>query len=211
MSSDQEKAFERIKAEIVAEADAEIKMIKSSVKEEMESISNSATKKAENIRASSILHAEHEIENKHQQTVSQEKLQAKMNYLTEREQLIKNTFSKAIDSLISQRGDQKYSNLMQSLVLEAGKTLSGGELIILTNKQDVTILSQNELSKLSKEIEAITKTPISFTIGEPINIKGGVIVQLKDGSISVDSSLEARQDRVKDEIRLQIISDIENK
>ncbi|MCG3219222.1 MAG: V-type ATP synthase subunit E, partial [Candidatus Heimdallarchaeota archaeon] len=100
---------------------------------------------------------------------------------------------------------------IQVLVSEASRALGGGELIILTTKQDVSILSQNELSELSKEVEKITKTPTSYTIGEPINIKGGVIVQLKDGSVLVDNSLEARQDRAKDEIRLKIISDIENK
>ncbi|MCG3219438.1 MAG: hypothetical protein KAR35_10550, partial [Candidatus Heimdallarchaeota archaeon] len=71
-SGDQEKAFERIKAEIVAETNAEIKTIKSSVKEEVESISNSATKKAENIRTSTLALAKQEVENKYQQTISQE-------------------------------------------------------------------------------------------------------------------------------------------
>jgi len=210
-SGDQEKAFERIKAEIVAETNAEIETIKSSVKEEVESISNSATKKAENIRTSTLTQAKQEVENKYQQTISQEKLNAKMKYLAERELLIETTFSKAIDSLLSKRGDQEYSKIIQALVSEASRALGGGELIILTNKQDASILSQNELSELSKEVEIITNTPTSYTIGEPINIKGGIIVQLKDGSVLVDNSLEARQDRAKDEIRLKIISDIENK
>jgi vacuolar-type H+-ATPase subunit E/Vma4 len=210
-SGDQEKAFERIKSEIVAEANEEIKTIKSSVKEEVESMKNSATKKAENIKSSTISQAKQEVVNKHQQTVSQEKLSAKMKYLVEREQIIETTFSKAIDSLVSKRGDQEYANMIQVFVSEASRALGGGELVILTNKQDASVLSENDLSTLSKEVENATKTPTSYSIGESINIKGGVIVQLKDGSIYVDNSLEARQNRAKDEIRLQIISDIENK
>ena len=209
-SGDQEKAFERIKAEIVAEANAEIKTIKSSMKEEVESIKNLATKKAENLRSSTITRAKQDVKNDFQQTVSQEKLNAKMKYLAEREQLIESTLSKAIDSLVSKRGEQEYVNMMQVLVSEASRALGGGELVLLTNKQDLAVLSQNELSALSKEVEKTTKTPTSYSIGEPINIKGGVKVQLKDGSIYVDNSFEARQDRAKDEIRLQIISDIEN-
>lgn len=209
-NGDQEKAFEQIKAEIVAEANEEIRSIKSSVKEEVESILNLATKKAENIRSTTITNAKQEVEKKHQQIVSQEKLNSKMAYLTEREKLIEVSFSKAIDRLESNREDQEYVNMMQIFALEASRALGGGDLVILTNKQDTSIFSQSELSNLSKEAEKLTQTSTSFTMGIPINIKGGVVVQMKDGSISVDNSIEARQDRSKDEIRLQIILDIEN-
>ena len=135
-----------------------------------------------------------EAEKIHKQIVGSADLESRNKQLLLVEKAIDDVFDKALDNISKERNSD-YSNLINSLIDEATKTLGTTDVVVYTNSKDKDTV-QSVLSSFSGAELA----------SDTIDCLGGVKVKSKDGSMTFDNTIDARFDRMKPLIRKEIAS-----
>ena len=135
-----------------------------------------------------------EAEKIHKQIVGSADLESRNKQLLLVEKAIDDVFDKALDNISKERNSD-YSNLINSLIDEATKTLGTTNVVIYTNSKDKDTVQS-----------ALSKFPGAELASDTIDCLGGVTVKSKDGSMTFDNTIDARFDRMKPLIRKEIAS-----
>jgi len=120
-------------------------------------------------------------------------LEARNKQLLLVEDSVEKVFAKAIEKLNDLVRNEDYTKLVTQLLDESVKGLGSYDVIVECNSKDKSVI-QSILSKFS----GATLSP------NTVNCLGGVIVKSKDGSMSLDNTIDARIERLKPLIRKDI-------
>jgi V/A-type H+-transporting ATPase subunit E len=122
-----------------------------------------------------------------------------------REDLMEETFQKATEKLkkVASTESEDYINSLVKLTKEASLEIGGGTLKIFLKEEDIGKI-EGSLIKLEKEVSESTGNETTLTIGGAIDTIGGVSVKTADGKVEVNNTIEARMERFRGILRLEV-------
>ena len=115
------------------------------------------------------------------------------------EKNINNVFTTALKELSKDKG-KNYEAALAAFIEEGLSSIDAADVLISCNKQDNSVV-KTLVSKLS----AKHKRNISV-FDEPLKTSGGIIVSNLDCTISVSNTIEERLERMKAELRTDIVN-----
>ncbi|MEG3224737.1 MAG: V-type ATP synthase subunit E [Methanobacteriales archaeon Met13] len=201
MSSGAEKIVENILSHSYTKADDIIK----DAEEKANEIINEGKIEAQKTENEILEAAKKESDIKFQQIISGAKLNAKRNILRAREEIMEETFQKAEKELkkIASAESEEYLDSLLRLIKEASLEIGGGSLEILMKDDDIPKIEKS-LKTIETEVSEETGTKTTLKIGETINTIGGAIVKTTDGNVEVNNTIEARMERFRGVLRLEV-------
>ena len=194
--------LEKMREGIISDAKAEAEEFIEKAKAEADEILSKAEEKAQRDAQEILSRGEKGLEAEKRRSLGKVRLAEKMRKLKAMEEYIDRAFDETLESLKKLTGSQDYKEILANFIVEGGIGLGGGELEVIARKEDSKDI---EVAKLADAIakETGNATAISLS-GENLNCAGGAIVQLKDGSIVIDNTFEARVDRDRRDLRVKI-------
>ena len=195
--------LEKIVQSIEEKAESEAEEILKEAKEKAEEKKSQGEEKAERKKARIIEKGKSRADTIEKRIIANARREARQDKLEAREEIIENVFEKAKDRLSKLREEEVYEETLRSLIINAGKTVGGGELEVSVLEGDKKRITDKE--NISKKIEKETDKKTSIEIKEGLkNGMGGALVSRKDGRVACDNTLKTRLERKKDELRTQI-------
>ena len=147
------------------------------------------------------------VKEQEKQQISSINLQARREILQKQEEEIVKAFEIAKKELTSFHKKEVYSKILSALIVEAGTTIGGGNLIVKFRKEDTSKVK--DLTALANKITINSGNKcIIKTAKETITAMGGVVVQKEDRSITIDNTFDARLEQKYRLIRNKIASEL---
>jgi V/A-type H+/Na+-transporting ATPase subunit E len=143
--------------------------------------------------------AKKQAENLKRQIVGSSRLAARNQELLMIENAVNNAFEEARKKLAASGGKDSYRTLMASLVEESVSSVGSDEVVVECNRNDAELVSKI-LADLQKKNPRI-KAKVS---DQHIEAIGGIRVKSADGTMTYDSTIDSRIERLKPLIRKNI-------
>ncbi|MDR2545183.1 MAG: V-type proton ATPase subunit E [Methanobrevibacter sp.] len=196
---------EKIVSNIISEAQIKADQIIQEAELEIKSFEEKESKNLELEKNRIIDDANKQSIMKHQQIISEAKMNARRLELETREEVIEESFSKATEELkkIASTSDKKYVDSLVNVVKEAAVEIGGGNILIHTKAEDKSKI-ENLVSSIATDVKSATGKDTIFEFGEPINTIGGAILKIKSGEIEINNTIEARLLRYKKILRSEV-------
>lgn len=122
--------------------------------------------------------------------------------LSEKERLVTSVLNEVKKRLNNLQKSEKYRNILEKMIVEAGTALGGGKLEVMLNENDSS--ASLKMSKLSKAIADKTGVKTQLKLSKQrINV-AGVMVRTIDGRILMDNTFDATIKRREKELRFKI-------
>jgi V-type H+-transporting ATPase subunit E len=132
---------------------------------------------------------------------------ARLRILQERQQVLDDLFEEANKGIHDVSNDEeKYSTLIENLILQGAYSLMEPEIVIRCREQDIDKVN-SAIDVVSDKYEEALKSRPNFIVSEeylPESSAGGVILSGHNGRITVDNTLDARLEIAKEEMLPQI-------
>ncbi|OWT33095.1 V-type ATP synthase subunit E [Methanobrevibacter sp. 87.7] len=201
MSSGAEKIVSNINSNAQAKADEIIQEAQNKAAE----IASQAEKDASAQQKKIIADGKKQAQMKHQQIISEARMNQRRAELGAKEEVIEMAFSKAINDLtdIASTGDSKYVDSLINMIKQAAIEIGGGDLIVQVKEADKSKIS-SVLATAASNVSSDINFETSFELGESINTIGGAIVKTKNGEIEVNNTIESREARFKKSLRSEV-------
>ena len=201
MSAGAEKIVESILSESHGKADDIIKEAEKQANEIIERGNIKAHEKQQKI----LENAHKEADIRFNQIISDAKLNSKRKILEAREELMEKTFHEAEEELkrMASSDSDDYINSLKKLTKEASLEIDGGPLEIFLKMEDVPKI-ESALNSIAEEVSEETGNKTTLKLGETINTIGGVSVKTENGNIEVNNTIEARMERFRSLLRLEV-------
>ena len=164
------------------EAASNLESSKSSLRSEYEKIILGSKKQAENLK---------------RQILGSKRLESRNQELLLIEMAVNDYFEKARERFRELPRDKEYKSMINEMIDDCISAIGTEEIIIESNEKDSKMFSEF-ISKKSKKVK------LSLT-EKPINVIGGLRAMSADGSLTYDSTLELRMERLKPLIRKEIV------
>ena len=149
---------------------------------------------------------------RYQQIISEAKMNARRAELSAKEEVIEAAFAKATEDLKGiASGNNQYDDSLAQLIKEAVDEIDSDNVVIQLNETDNNKF-KSQLDSDSFEIEGI-----SFQLGDPIDVLGGVLVKTVDGlrkvnkTISVLENIASNYDDLLVEMIVEAVDEINSK
>ena len=155
---------------------------KSSLRSEYERIIQTSKKQSENLK---------------RQILGSKRLESRNQELLLIERSVNDYFEKAKERLRELPRDKEYKDMINEMIEDCISAIGSEEIIIESNERDSKIVSEL-IGKKSRQV----KVSLSE---KPINALGGLRARSVDGSLTYDSTLELRTERLKPLIRKEIV------
>ena len=189
--------------DIVSNAKAEEKVVLSDAKKQVAEILAKGEAVAEKEKQAIIEAESKAVKELEKQQIASINLNTRREILQKKEEEINKVFDLAKEELKKFAKKDAYKKVLESLIIEAGTAIGGGNLQVIARKEDKTKLS--ELSKAATQITKLSGTKSTLKVSkETIDSIGGVVVRLDDESITIDNTFEARLDQKYRTIRTQV-------
>lgn len=142
---------------------------------------------------------------RHQQIISEAKMNARRAELEAKEEVIEMAFSKAMENLknIASTNDKEYVDALVKMVKEAAIEIGGGDLLVYVKEADKSKI-QSSITTIASEVSSETNNQTNLEFAEPIDTIGGAILKTKNGEIEVNNTIESRQLRFKKSLRSEV-------
>ncbi|MGA8106744.1 MAG: V-type ATP synthase subunit E family protein [Nitrososphaeraceae archaeon] len=164
------------------EAASNLESSKSSLRLEYEKIILGSKKQAENLK---------------RQILGSKRLESRNQELLLIEMAVNDYFEKAKERFRELPRDKEYKSMINEMIDDCISAIGTEEIIIESNEKDSKMFSEI-ISKKSKKLK--------LSVSEkPINVIGGLRAMSADGSLTYDSTLELRMERLKPLIRKEIV------
>ncbi|NHK32158.1 MAG: hypothetical protein FK730_12445 [Asgard group archaeon] len=181
------------------EADKFIADSKNQSKEILRKAKEVAEKEKENI----IEIQSKQIKELEKQQIASLNLTARREILQKKENEISKTFEIAKAKLKEFPKKAAYTKVLEELIIEAGKALGGGNLVVKIRKEDKTQIK--DLATIAKAITKACGNKCSLKLGkESITALGGVVLQTEDGTITINNTFDARLEQKYRTIRTTV-------
>ncbi|MCD6443751.1 V-type ATP synthase subunit E [Candidatus Bathyarchaeota archaeon] len=184
-------------SEVERQAMEEAEKIIAKAREEAEKIIEDAKKKAEEIRNKQKQAVMRELEQKKTVSLATIRLEGKRKVLEVKYKYLRLALDKAEEILKekAETGDEDYLKALERLLVEALSQVDG-EAVIFVNERDRRRV-EGILEKLGVRRATLSDRHVDIT--------GGVIVQSRNGKQIFNNSLDARLNKIKDEIGGELI------
>jgi V/A-type H+/Na+-transporting ATPase subunit E len=164
------------------EAASNLESSKGSLRSEYEKIIQGSKKQAENLK---------------RQILGSKRLESRNQELLLIEMAVNDYFDKARERFRELPRDKEYKSMINEMIDNCISAIGTEEIIIESNEKDSKMFSEI-ISKKSKKLK--------LSVSEkPINVIGGLRAMSADGSLTYDSTLELRMERLKPLIRKEIV------
>jgi V/A-type H+/Na+-transporting ATPase subunit E len=164
------------------QASSNLESSKSSLRSEYERIIQTSKKQSENLK---------------RQILGSKRLESRNKELLLIERSVNDCFEKAKERLRELPRDKKYEGMISEMIEDCISAIGSEEIIIESNEKDSKIVSEL-IGKKSRQV----KVSLSE---KPVNALGGLRARSVDGSLTYDSTLELRTERLKPLIRKEIV------
>ncbi|MFX1576648.1 MAG: V-type ATP synthase subunit E [Promethearchaeota archaeon] len=125
---------------------------------------------------------------------------AHMRTMNAKANMITQAFDQARKRFEKERGTAKYKTFLKNLIINAGIQIGGGELVILARKEDRPVISK--ITGLGTAISKGAGQSAKVAVGkEVVDMLGGVMVQNKEGNITVDYRIETLLNQIEEKDR----------
>src|SRR5438093_255757 len=185
-------ALERTISKVLSQKEAElISKIDSAYQESLNNLEASRGKlEAERIRI--VESAKKQAENLKRQIVGSGKLAARNQELVMIENAVNNAFEEAKKKLAASGGKDSYRALLSKIIEDSISSVGTGEVIIECNKNDAELVKKivAELQKNNPKVQATVSD-------HHIDVLGGIRIKSADATITYDSTLDSRIERLK--------------
>lgn len=201
MSSGAEKIVSNINSNAQAKADEIIQEAQNKAAD----IASQAEKDAAAQQKKIVADGQKQAKMKHQQIISEARMNQRRAELGAKEEVIEMAFDKAINDLtdIASTGDSKYVDSLINMIKQAATEIGGGDLIVQVKEADKSKVS-SILVTAANNVSSDINVETSFELGESINTIGGAIVKTKNGEIEVNNTIESREARFKKSLRSEV-------
>ncbi|MFX1319699.1 MAG: V-type ATP synthase subunit E [Promethearchaeota archaeon] len=128
---------------------------------------------------------------------------AHMRVMNAKATMIDEAFKQARKQFEKERGSAKYTTFLKNLIIDAGIQIGGGDLVVLTRKEEQPAISKitGLGTAISKQAEQTTKVSVGK---QAVDAIGGVMIQNKEGNITVDYRVETLLAQVEVKYRNEI-------
>ncbi len=134
--------------------------------------------------------------------ISQAMLESRREYLESVEECVNIVVKEAVSRIPSLRRGDEYRQSLKALLREAVESVGGDEVVVECSREDQQLV--NGLAKeVGKELGVKIRLSEKF-----LDCVGGVRVIRGDGSAIYDNTVEARLERMRGEIRQEIIKQL---
>ncbi|HUU79591.1 MAG TPA: V-type ATP synthase subunit E family protein [candidate division Zixibacteria bacterium] len=189
--------------DIIGNAKIEANKFLTEAKEQIKEILEKGKTTAEKEKEEIIETEAKQIKELEKQQISSINLKARREILQKKEEEINQVFNLAKEELKKFPKKEAYKKVLQTMIIEAGMVIGGGNIVIKTRKEDKNILT--DLTGIAKEITKVSGNKSNLKISkDSIQSIGGVIVQLEDESITIDNTFEARLEQKYRSIRTEV-------
>ncbi|MGY5874914.1 MAG: V-type ATP synthase subunit E family protein [Candidatus Thorarchaeota archaeon] len=186
--------------EMIAEKSAEReKEILAEAEEDREIRLEVARKRAKEQSSEIMNKAQAELKAELERFEASTRLKAKHNLLETKEALIKEVLDSALEAVGKRVGSAKYEQDLTRLVVDGAKSLEVSNLeLIFPEGQKISLTG----AAAAKAISSATEQKVTVkVVKETVRSSAGVIVRTEDGQRWVDNTIEARLERLDNEIR----------
>jgi V/A-type H+-transporting ATPase subunit E len=156
---------------------------KSNLQAEYDNIIEASNKQAENLK---------------RQIIGSSTLSARNKELVIIESAIDEIFNKAREKLAKSNNEKNYEKLLNDLIADSAGKL-GSEIIIQCNKTDLKLVK-----KIASDISTDEKMKITMS-DEVLDIIGGIKATSRDGTMTLDNTLDSSIESLKPLIRKEIV------
>jgi V/A-type H+-transporting ATPase subunit E len=164
------------------EAASNLESSRGNLRSEYEKIIQGSRKQAENLK---------------RQILGSKRLESRNQELILIEMAVSNYFEKARERFRELSRDKEYRSMISEMIDDCISAIGTGEIIFESNEKD---------SKLVTEIIAKKPKKMKLTLSDKhIDVIGGLRALSPDGSLTFDSTIELRMERLKPLIRKEIV------
>lgn len=198
-------SLEKLKQEILEEAESVIKEILEKADKEVERILTEAKRNAELIKQQRKDEILKELKEKERSALSMAKIDGRKLLLTTQEEIFEKVSDEVKNKLSKVRRDKRYLQLLIKYIKEGIRELGTNKVILGLNNKDKQFIKKY-MDQITKEIERESGN-VELIIGkDDFDIMGGVILYTVDGSKIFNNSFEARLNIVMDRYRNEIMN-----
>ena len=205
-----DKGVDKIISHIDANAERETSEMLEKAREEAESIKKAAQQQVE-AEAQRILSQGKRIAIlEGQRIIAETKLKVRRNKMDAQEEAIAGSFEGATEFLeeLAEKGEQDkrvYKDIMFNLVAAACEIVAGDEVELAFNKRDSSRFDEKMLDELHGFVKKRAGRDVSLSCAKvAIPCLGGVIARDLEKQVEVDNTLEAKLNRLKESIRVDV-------
>lgn len=191
-------SINEIKEKILGDALEEKRKIQKEAEIEIEKIKSLAKKEIESIKKEILERYNQESELKEKKIITEAILNTKKDILSEKQAIINNVFSEALNR-INKLEDEKYLSLLEKLILDNIET---GEETVYIGKQERKAINHEFIKKINEKLNLQGKKGLLELSKKRLPILGGVV--LGSGEVKKNASLEVILEKVKDEIETEL-------
>ncbi len=196
-------ASEYISRTILDEANAEAKRIVREAEKAAKQLSDEALVRAKTNLVGWSERQRQMAQGTGDRVVGKARNDAHMRILDAKARLIRDSFDQAQKRFDKERASAQYKTFLKKLIINAGTQIDDTDIVVLVRKEDQAIVSK--ITGLDTAIRQTTGKSTKVAIGKmPMNILGGVLVQNKEGNITVDYRLETLLKQVEAQQRTMI-------
>ncbi len=129
--------------------------------------------------------------------------EAHMRIMSAKAKIIDAAFQEAQKQFGKERSTARYKAFLKNLITNAGIQIGGGGLIVLARKEDQDVISK--ITGLGTAISKATNQSTKVIVGKKAHeMIGGVMVQNKEGNITVDYRVDTLLSQVEVKYRNEI-------
>lgn len=193
------ESTETIRRKIISDAEEKAEKIKAEAREKATEILMEAEERAKEMKKKELEKIKRRIGETRKQDIAKKKVDYHQRVQNYKSELIDDTFDEVGEKLRDYVKKPAYQETLSNLIIEAGTTLGGGNLVIKLNDADKKKVSEDLLEKISEEITEHTHTETNITVDkDTVNTIGGAIVSLSDQKATIDNTFEVRLERIKE-------------
>ncbi|PKL63356.1 MAG: V-type ATP synthase subunit E [Methanomicrobiales archaeon HGW-Methanomicrobiales-2] len=168
--------LEAVVNEIREKGRREVEAVRAETRAEVEEILKDAQARAAELKASADEEAGRAATHITNQEVSAANLVVKRQVLNAQKMLLDQVYSASL-AAVGDLPAEFQEKALTDLLKRAAKEIKKG--VVHTNKRDIPVV---------EEILSRLKTLSGYTVGDPVDIPGGVIVESNDGALQIDYS-----------------------
>jgi vacuolar-type H+-ATPase subunit E/Vma4 len=196
-------AGEQIQNTIIEEAKAEAKKIIKDAEVAAGQIAEEALENAQSNLAGWADRRKQMAQTTGDRLIGKARNEAHMRTMNAKANMIAQAFEQARKRFEKERSTAKYKTFLKNLIINAGIQIGSGELVVLARKEDRSVISK--ITGLGTAISKGAEKSAKITVGkQAMDMLGAVMVQNKEGNITVDYRIETLLNQVEEKYRNDI-------
>jgi V/A-type H+-transporting ATPase subunit E len=193
-----EENIEPLTRAILKEAEVDARQIREEAKKRADEIRRRGQEEAEKVRREILEKARQDADRLSSQSLASAQLKARTMQLEHRETLLDRVFEAAKEKLADVQKRPDYEQLAAQLLREPLVQMRVNKAEIRADKATQSLLEKKALKEISSELNG------EFTMGDPLEEGTGVVVDVGEGRMHFDNTLETRLQRLQGSLRASV-------